>query len=142
MLGARRDAIDVTPDSSRRARALEVWAALKSLGRSGLAVMIERNCDQAQWLAGELTEAGAEILNEVVLNQVVAVFGDDQETRRTIAALQDSGLVWCGGTDWQGRHAMRISVSSWATSQTDMDVTRDAILNAWRRRNAPAGSGL
>ena len=136
MLGARRDAIDVTPDSSRRARALEVWAALKSLGRSGLAVMIERNCDQAQWLAGELAKAGAEILNEVVLNQVVAAFGDDEATRRTVAALQDSGLAWCGGTDWQGRHAMRISVSSWATTQTDMETTRDAILSAWRLRNA------
>jgi glutamate/tyrosine decarboxylase-like PLP-dependent enzyme len=130
LLGGERNAIDVTPDSSRRARAMEVWAALKSLGRSGLAELVERNCDQAQWLAQQLRRAGCTILNQVVLNQVVVSFGDDGCNRRTIAALQQSGECWCGGTNWQGRHAMRISVSSWATTQSDLERALAGILRA------------
>ena len=128
--GERRSALDVTPDSSRRARAVDVWAALTSLGRSGLADLIERNCAQARWLAGQLSDAGVEILNDVVLNQVVAAFGSDDDTDRTIAALQEAGTIWCGGTEWRGRRAMRISVSSWATTQADMEAARRAILDA------------
>lgn len=130
MQGERRGAIDVTPDSSRRARAIEIWAALKSLGKSGLAELIARNCEQARWLAGELGKAGVEVLNEVVLNQVVVAFGDDGETNRVIATLQSSGECWCGGTTWHGREAMRISVSSWATTQTDLEKTLEAIVAA------------
>jgi len=130
LLGAQRNAIDVTPDASRRARALEVWAALKSLGRAGLAEMIERNCRQASWLAQQLADAGCTVLNEVVLNQIVVSFGDDDHNKRTIAALQASGECWCGGTSWQGRHAMRISISSWATTQQDLERTLAAILKA------------
>ena len=137
LLGERRDAIDVTPDSSRRARAIEVWAALKALGRSGLAELIERNCQQAKWLADRLGKAGADVLNDVVLNQVVVSFGDDDRTKGVITALQDSGECWCGGTIWRDRQAMRISVSSWATSQTDMARTLDAILEA-RQGHHPA----
>ncbi|MDP2621709.1 MAG: aminotransferase class V-fold PLP-dependent enzyme [Hyphomicrobiales bacterium] len=129
----RRDAIDVTPDSSRRARAVEVWAALKSLGRSGLAEMIERNCRQARWLAGELSKAGIEVLNDVVLNQIVVSFGDDDRTTRAISALQRSGEIWCGGTTWRGRAGMRVSVSSWATRQADMERALKAILAAGRQ---------
>jgi glutamate/tyrosine decarboxylase-like PLP-dependent enzyme len=123
-----RDAMNVTPDSSRRARAIEVWAALKSLGRSGLADMVERNCRQARRLAEGLKDAGAEILNEVVLNQVVACFGDDARTQRVIAAVQDDGTCWCGGTTWKGRAAMRISVSSWATTDDDIERSLAAVL--------------
>lgn len=130
MLGEQRNAIDVTPDASRRARAIDVWAALKSLGRTGLADLIERNCDQAQWLATKLAEAGHEILNEVVLNQVVVSFGDDDHNKRAIAALQRSGECWCGGVTWQGRYAMRISVSSWATTQQDLERALAAMLAA------------
>ena len=130
MQGERRSALDVTPDSSRRARAIDVWAALKSLGRSGLAELIERNCAQASWLADELRDAGIEVLNDVVLNQVVAAFGSDDLTERTIEILQRAGTIWCGGTVWQGRRAMRISISSWATTQADMAAARDAILAA------------
>jgi glutamate/tyrosine decarboxylase-like PLP-dependent enzyme len=130
LLGDERNAIDVTPESSRRARAMEVWAALKSLGRSGLAALVECNCDQAQWLAQRLARAGCTILNDVVLNQVVVSFGDDECNRRTIAALQRSGECWCGGANWQGRHAMRISVSSWATTQSDLERALAAILRA------------
>jgi glutamate/tyrosine decarboxylase-like PLP-dependent enzyme len=137
MLGDRRDAIHVTPGGSRRARAVEVWAALKSLGRSGLAELIERNCGQARWLADQLGRAGADVLNDVVLNQVVVSFGDDDRTTNTIAALQESGVCWCGGTNWQNGQAMRISVSSWATSQDDVEIALDAILKAWRSQQVP-----
>ena len=131
LLGSdRRDAIDVTPDSSRRARALEVWAALKSLGRAGLADLVERNCRQAARLADELRAAGVEVLNDVVLNQVVVAFGDDDSTMGVIAALQQGGVCWCGGTTWRGRRAMRISVSSWATTEQDIERTLAAILAA------------
>lgn len=130
LLGKHRDAIDVTPDSSRRARGVDVWAALRQLGRSGLAAMIDRHCDQAKWLAGQLALAGVEVLNDVVLNQMVVAFGDDDRTKRVVAALQDSGDCWCGGTRWQGREAMRISISSWATTQDDLEISFRAILAA------------
>ncbi len=125
-----RSAIDVTPDSSRRARAVDVWAALKSLGREGLVDMIHGHCRQAAWLAGELRDAGFEILNEVVLNQVLVAFGDDARTQTVIARLQEAGECWCGGTNWKGRQAMRISISSWATTRQDMLRTRQAIVSA------------
>jgi len=127
-----RDAMNYTPDSSRRARAIEVWAALRSLGRSGLAELVSRNCRQAQRIANALREAGVEILNEVVLNQVVVAFGDDERTRRVIARIQDAGTCWCGGTSWRGRAAMRISVSSWVTTAEDVERTIGAILEAQR----------
>jgi glutamate/tyrosine decarboxylase-like PLP-dependent enzyme len=130
MLGERRDPIDVTPDASRRARGLDVWVALKSLGRSGLSNLIERNCRQARTLAEGLREAGVEVLNDVVLNQVVVAFDDDERTARVIAAVQESGECWFGATMWRGRHAARISVSSWATSDADIDLTLHAILSA------------
>ena len=128
-----RDAMNFTPDSSRRARAIEIWAALRSLGRSGLAELVSRNCRQAQRIAAELTKAGVDVLNEVVLNQVVVAVGDDERTRRVIARIQDGGTCWCGGTVWRGRAAMRISVSSWATSAEDVERTIAAILAAHRR---------
>ena len=133
MLGQQRDAIDFTPDCSRRARALEIWAALKSLGRHGLAEMIERNCQQAQRFGEGLRQAGAEVLNDVVLNQVVVAFGDDATTDAVVKSVQDSGVCWCGGTKWRGRAAMRISVSSWATTDEDVERSLEAIEMAWRQ---------
>ncbi len=130
LLGKHPDAIDNTTDGSRRARSFDVWAALRSLGRQGLAALIDRNCDQAKWLGDELAQSGIEVLNEVVLNQVVIAFGSDEVTLRAIAALQEARACWCGGTRWHGRQAMRISVSSWATTQEDMVITRNAILAA------------
>ena len=130
--GEHRDAMNFTPDSSRRARAIEIWAALRSLGRSGLAELVSRNCRQAQRIAAELTKAGVDVLNEVVLNQVVVAFGDGERTRRAIARIQDAGICWCGGTAWRGRAAMRISVSSWATTAEDVERTIAAILEAHR----------
>jgi glutamate/tyrosine decarboxylase-like PLP-dependent enzyme len=119
---AERNPSDFTPELSRRARGVEVWAALRSLGRSGLAELFERNCRQARRFAEGLRTAGFNILNEVVLNQVLVSFGDAERTRRAIEAIQKEGTCWCGVTVWQGVTAMRISVSSWAT--TDDDVER------------------
>ena len=126
--GAQRNPSDFTPELSRRARGVEVWAALHSLGQDGLAQLFERNCRQAARFAQVLGDAGYHILNDVVLNQVLVSFGDEQRTRRVIAALQKEGTCWCGVTVWQRRTAMRISVSSWATTDTDVERSLDAIL--------------
>ncbi len=129
----RRDASNLTPDGSRRARGIDVWAALQALGRQGLAELIDRNCDQAMWLAEELSTAGFEILNDVVLNQVVVSFGDAERTKRVVAALQEARDCWCGGTRWHGREAMRISVSGWATTEEDMRIALRSLLAAAER---------
>ena len=119
---------DFTPELSRRARGVDVWAALKLLGRSGLADLIERCCRHAERFAAGLRATGYEVLNDVVLNQVLVSFGDAATTRRVIEALQADGTCWCGGTEWQGRTAMRISVSSWATTDADVEKSLAAML--------------
>src|SRR5262249_12798995 len=121
-----------TPDFSRRARGVEVWAALRHLGRTGVAELIERTCRHAQRFAQELTRAGYRILNEVVLNQVLVCFGSPERTRRVIEQVQAEGTCWCGGTHWQGHTAMRISVSSWATTDDDVERSLAAILRIAR----------
>jgi glutamate/tyrosine decarboxylase-like PLP-dependent enzyme len=126
--GGGREPWHYAPEASRRARAVELWAAMRSLGRSGLKELIERNCQQAKMFADRLRSAGFTILNDVVLNQVLVSFGTDEETRRVIAALQAEGTCWCGGTQWQGRAAMRISVSSWATTNEDVERSLEAII--------------
>jgi glutamate/tyrosine decarboxylase-like PLP-dependent enzyme len=126
---AERIPSDYTPELSRRARGVEVWAALLSLGRAGVAELIERNCHQARRFAEELLASGFEILNDVVLNQVLVSFGTPEQTLRAIEALQADGTCWAGSTVWQGRTAMRISVCGWNT--TDADVERS--LAAMRR---------
>jgi len=130
--GETRDPHLFVPEMSRRARAVEVWAALRSLGRRGLAEMIERNCSHAEQFATELRAAGYHVLNDVVLNQVLVSFGSADRTRRVIAAIQQDGTCWCGGTSWQGTIAMRISVSSWATSDADIAQSIAAILRCAR----------
>jgi glutamate/tyrosine decarboxylase-like PLP-dependent enzyme len=128
--GELREPSQFTPDFSRRARGVEVWAALRTLGRQGLAEMIERNCQQATRFADGLRAAGCEILNEVVLNQVLVSFGEPAETLRAISALQAEGTCWAGSTVWQGRTAMRISVSNWSTTDADVDRSLEAMLRA------------
>jgi glutamate/tyrosine decarboxylase-like PLP-dependent enzyme len=123
-----RNPCDFTPELSRRARGVEVWAALRSLGKAGLAELFERNCRHAARFAQRLRAAGHTILNEVVLNQVLVSFGDAERTRAVIAALQEEGTCWCGPTVWQGHTAMRISVSSWATTDDDVERSVDAML--------------
>jgi glutamate/tyrosine decarboxylase-like PLP-dependent enzyme len=119
--GGVREPGHYTPEMSRRARGVEVWAALRALGRSGLAELVERCCRHATRFAQGLRQAGYEVLNDVVLNQVLVSFGDAERTRRVIAAIQADGTCWCGGTVWHGRTAMRISVSSWATTEEDVE---------------------
>jgi glutamate/tyrosine decarboxylase-like PLP-dependent enzyme len=130
--GAARDEIDWVPEFSRRARGFPVYAALRALGRDGVADLVSRSCAHASRFADLLgREPGIEILNEVVLNQVLVRFGDDDErTRATIAAVQAEGTCWLSGTEWQGRAAMRISVSSWRTSDEDVERSAAAILEA------------
>jgi glutamate/tyrosine decarboxylase-like PLP-dependent enzyme len=128
-----RNPSDYTPELSRRARGVEVWAALRSLGRSGLAEMIARCCRHARRFSEALKEAGYEVLNDVVLNQVLVSFGDPEKTSKIIADIQSDGTCWCGGTVWQGRTAMRISVSSWATTEEDVERSLDAILRVAAR---------
>ncbi len=126
--GAGREPWQFTPESSRRARGIEMWAAMRSLGRSGLRELIERNCRQARLFADRLRAAGFSVLNDVVLNQVLVSFGSPEETRRVIAELQADGTCWCGGTVWQGHTAMRISVSSWATRDEDVERSVAAMI--------------
>jgi glutamate/tyrosine decarboxylase-like PLP-dependent enzyme len=128
--GGHREPSQYTPELSRRARGVEIWAALKSLGRSGLADLIQRNCRFARRFAEALQQGGCEILNEVVLNQVLVSFGEAARTRQVIERVQRDGACWCGPTEWQGRTAMRISVSSWATRDEDVERSVAAILRA------------
>ncbi|MBS0420408.1 MAG: aspartate aminotransferase family protein [Proteobacteria bacterium] len=111
-------------------RGVELWAALRSLGRSGLAELFERNCRQARRFARDLRSAGHEILNEVVLNRVVVAVGDAARTRRLAAALQKEGIDWCEYTEWRGRIALKITVRSWALSDDDVERSVQAILRA------------
>ncbi len=123
-----RNPADYVPELSRRARGVEIWAALKVLGRSGVAEMIERTCGHALRFAEALQSAGFRILNDVVLNQVLVSFGDAERTKDVIARVQADGTCWCGGTVWQNTVAMRISVASWATTSDDVEASLDAIL--------------
>jgi glutamate/tyrosine decarboxylase-like PLP-dependent enzyme len=128
--GDLREPSQFTPEMSRRARGVELWAALRSLGRSGLASLVERTCRHAERFATGLRARGYEILNDVVINQVLVSFGEPAVTRAVIERIQADGICWCGGTEWQGRTAMRISVSSWATSDEDVEVSLAAIARA------------
>ncbi len=127
-----RNPSDYTPELSRRARGVEVWAALRGLGRAGVAGLVERTCRHARRFAEGLQGAGYEILNEVVLNQVLVSFGSAEKTQQVIERIQSDGTCWCGGTVWQGRSAMRISVCSWAPTDEDVECSLEAILKATR----------
>jgi glutamate/tyrosine decarboxylase-like PLP-dependent enzyme len=126
--GGVREPGHYTPEMSRRARGVEVWAALRALGRSGLAELVERCCRHATRFADGLRQAGYQVLNDVVLNQVLVSFGEPERTRRVIARIQADGTCWCGGTVWQGHTAMRISVSSWATTEEDVERSLAAMV--------------
>jgi glutamate/tyrosine decarboxylase-like PLP-dependent enzyme len=134
--GLQREPANQTPDSSRRGRVVELWAGLKSLGKQGLAELIERTCRHARRFAEGLREAGYEILNDVVINQVLVSFGSADTTQEVMRRLQEDGTCWCGGTVWQGKTAMRISVSSWATTEEDVERSLAAILRIARQVSA------
>jgi glutamate/tyrosine decarboxylase-like PLP-dependent enzyme len=137
--GDLREPSDYTPEMSRRARGVELWATLRFLGRSGMAELVERTCRHARRFAAALGETGYEILNDVVINQVLVAFGSSELTREVIAELQAEGSCWCGATEWHGRAAMRISVSSWATTEDDVERSIAAIrkvAEACRKRHS------
>jgi len=129
-----RNGADWAPEASRRARAFPLYAALRGLGRRGVAELVERDCALAARMAARLAaEPGVAILNDVVLNQVLVRFGDDDgATDEVIARVQADGTCWLGGTRWHGVAAMRISVSGWQTTEADADRSADAIAGAWR----------
>jgi glutamate/tyrosine decarboxylase-like PLP-dependent enzyme len=129
---AERDPMRWGPESSRRARGVELWAALRTLGTAGLAEQIDRTCRHATRFAQGLRAAGYAVLNDVQLNQVLVSFGSDAVTDQVIVKVQSLGVCWCGGTVWKGRKAMRISVSSWATTEEDVDRSLTSIVSAAR----------
>jgi glutamate/tyrosine decarboxylase-like PLP-dependent enzyme len=131
--GPERDGVDWVPEFSRRGRGMTVYAALRHLGRAGVASLVDRNCAHARRMAELLSRrAGVEVLNEVALNQVLVRFGgDDETTRRVIAGVQREGTCWLGGTTWHDLAAMRVSFSNWATSEDDVERSADAILGVY-----------
>ena len=131
---------DVTPESSRRARGFAVWAALQELGRSGVADLVDRCCDHARRIAELLAAGGATVHNEVVLNQVLIGFGDLSTTDAVIEAVQRDGTCWLGGTTWKGKRLIRVSVSNWTTTESDIDRSADAILRAAASVASPSGT--
>ena len=137
--GTRREPFHYVPELSRRARGIEIWAALRSLGKKGLASLIESNCDHASLFAKKLSTAGYRVLNDVVLNQVLVSFGDPETTKRVIQRIQDDGTCWCGGTEWQGKSAMRISVSSWRTTENDVEESSNTIIRIANEENGKPG---
>jgi glutamate/tyrosine decarboxylase-like PLP-dependent enzyme len=130
MQGEQREPSHYNPELSRRARGVELWAGLRSLGVAGMADIVERTSSHARRFAAGLHAAGFQILNDVVINQVLVSFGSAERTLRTVARLQSEGTCWCGSTVWQGYTAMRISVSSWATTEADVDLSLEAMLRA------------
>ncbi len=130
--GTKREPMHHVPDSSRRARGVELWAGLKSLGRRGVRELVERTCELARLFAEKLRGAGYEVLHDVVINQALVSFGSDEKTREVIRRVQEEGTCWCGGTVWQGKAAMRISVSSWATTREDIEGSAEAVIRVAR----------
>jgi glutamate/tyrosine decarboxylase-like PLP-dependent enzyme len=128
--GEGREPSHYNPELSRRARGVELWAGLRSLGRDGMAEIVERTSSHARRFADGLRAAGHRVLNDVVLNQVLVSFGNAEKTLRIVADVQQEGTCWCGSTVWQGQTAMRISVSSWVTTEEDVDRSLAAILKA------------
>jgi glutamate/tyrosine decarboxylase-like PLP-dependent enzyme len=138
---AERDNCNWVPEASRRARGFAVYAALRFLGRKGIAELVDRCCQRARQMARRLAQApGVTILNEVVLNQVLVRFldpageDDDEFTARVIERVQEDGTCWLGGTTWHGMQAMRISISNWSTTEKDIDVSAEAILRCAGQR--------
>jgi glutamate/tyrosine decarboxylase-like PLP-dependent enzyme len=132
--GGLRAPSDYVLESSRRARGFATWAALRQLGRSGVADLVERCCALARRFADQLSAIdGVRVANDVVLNQVLVGFGDDTETQRVVDAVQRSGECWMGATTWHGERLMRISVSSWRTTEADVDRSVAAIATALKR---------
>jgi glutamate/tyrosine decarboxylase-like PLP-dependent enzyme len=124
---------DLTTESSRRARGMAVWAAIRQLGATGVAELVDRCCRMARLFAEQLADVeGVEVVNDVVLNQVLVSFGDDSHTDGVVERVQQEGVCWAGATTWRGRRLMRISVSSWLTSAADVDACVQSMIAAHR----------
>jgi len=130
MQGEMREPSHYNPELSRRARGVELWAGLRSLGREGMAKIVQRTSSHARRFAEGLRSAGFRILNDVVINQVLVSFGSAEKTLAVAKRLQEEGTCWCGSTVWQGHTAMRISVSSWVTTEADVDRSLAAMIAA------------
>jgi len=135
------EAMHHTPQSSQRARQVEVWAVLRTLGRSGVADMVQQAADAAAAIADRLRPAGFQILNEVVLNQVLARLDDAETTELLLDEIQRDGRIWCGPTQWGGSTAMRISVSSWKTTTDDAHAAADVVIECARRVRDASSTG-
>ena len=134
--GGATEAMNLSPQSSQRARGIEVWAALAGLGSDGVGGLVERSCRLAARFAARMMDSGFEPLNHVVLNQVLVSFGDADRTDAVIAAVQEDGTCWCGPTTWHGIRAMRVSVSGWCTTEEDIDRSAAAVVACARRTEA------
>jgi len=127
------EAMHHTPQSSQRARQIEVWAVLRTLGRQGVADLVAGSCDLAATIAARLSAGGLTILNDVVLNQVLVRMTDGPTTAALVAEIQHDGRIWCGPTQWDGATALRISVSSWKTDRSDAEFAAAVILECAER---------
>jgi glutamate/tyrosine decarboxylase-like PLP-dependent enzyme len=137
-----RVGMDWVPESSRRSRVLPLYALLRTLGGDGIADIVRRNCALARRMADRLKASGVTVLNDVVLNQVLVQFGDDETTRKVITKVQAEGTCWAGGAFWQGRQVMRIAVSNWSTTEADIDRSADAMVSCYRAGpGGPQGIG-
>lgn len=126
----RRDSMLYTPEMSRRARSVELWATLKFLGREGIGALVDELCRNARYFAARLAERGFEVVNDVVFNQVLVQCATDGETDAALKRIQEGGRTWCGGAKWRGRSVIRISVSCWRTTPQDVDVCVEAFVKA------------
>lgn len=134
--GGRVEPGHMTPQTSQRARVVEVWAVLRTLGREGLVHLVGEACAHARLVAGELTAGGLRVLNDVVLNQVLVAGRDAASTRALLAAVHDDGRIWCGPTTWHGEPALRFSVSSWRTTRVDAERAARVLLELARQVDA------
>jgi glutamate/tyrosine decarboxylase-like PLP-dependent enzyme len=125
--GGHRDGMFFTPDMSRRARSVELWATLKYLGRSGVEALVDGMCERASYFASELAKNGFRVLNDVVFNQVLVACDTPEETLSTLRKIQSSGILWCNGSSWMGEPVIRVSVSSWATTFEDIEASVNAF---------------
>ena len=128
--GGERDPMLYTPEMSRRARSVELWATLKFLGRTGVGALVDELCRNASYFAERLSERGFSIENEVVFNQVLVRCGTDEETGAVLKRIQEGGVLWCGGASWRGRRVIRISVSSWRTTPEAVEACVEAFVHA------------
>lgn len=126
----KRDGMSYTTAMSRRARAFELWAAIKYLGAEGIGELVETLCDRARYFADRLSENGFHIINEVVFNQVLVTGRNDAETTDVLKSVQEDGICWCGQTQWKSRKAIRISVCSWATTESDIDLAINSFVKS------------